>query len=88
MTIPRLRSRSLRKIYTKVPGNRTAIHYKRKKPKTQKCGGCGAVLAGIPREFPFKMKTMAKTQKRPQRPYGGVLCTKCLRNKIVMAARA
>ena len=87
MPAPRLRSRSLRKIFTKVPGGETNIHFKKKKPKAAKCGNCGAVLKGIPREFPFRMKKMAKTKKRPERPYGGVLCSRCMRENIINKVR-
>ena len=83
MPAPRLRTRSLRRIYTKVPGGRTVLHYKKRKPNAAKCGNCGAVLKGIPKELPFRMRKMAKTRKRPERPYGGVLCSKCMRQAII-----
>ena len=83
MPAPRLRSRSLRKIFRRVSGGRTSIHYKKRKPKTAKCGNCGAVLKGVPRAFPFRMRSMAKTKKRPERPFGGVLCSRCMRKKII-----
>jgi large subunit ribosomal protein L34e len=87
MPAPRLRSRSLRKVYRKVPGGRTAVHYKKKRPKTAKCSNCGAVLKGVPREFPFRMRKMAKTKKRPERPFGGVLCSRCMRQEIIEKTR-
>jgi len=83
MPAPRLRSRSLRKIFRKVPGGRTSVHFKKKKPKSAKCGSCGSLLKGIPRELPYKMRTMAKTNKRPERPFGGVLCSRCTRQTIL-----
>ncbi len=88
MTLPRLRSRSLRRVYRKVPGGGTSIHFKRRKPKASKCGSCGAVLKGVPRERPFKMRSMTKTMKRPQRPYGGVLCSRCMRLEMIKRARS
>ncbi len=87
MPQPRKRSRSLRRISVKTPGGRTTVHYKYRKPKAAKCGKCGMVLKGIVRERPYKMKKMAKIKKRPTRPYGGVLCTKCLRALFVEKAR-
>lgn len=83
MPAPRLRSRSLRRAFRKVPGGRVSIHFKKKKPKAARCGNCGAALKGVPRELPFKMRSMAKTKKRPERPYGGVLCSRCMRNEII-----
>ena len=87
MPAPRLRSRSLRKVYRKVPGGRTSIHFKKRKPKAAKCGNCGAVLKGVPRELPFKMRSMAKTRKRPERPFGGVLCSRCMRKEMINKIR-
>jgi len=83
MPAPRLRSRSLRKIFRKVPGGRTKVHFRKKKPKHAKCGNCGSLLKGVPRELPYKMRTMAKTRKRPERPFGGVLCSMCMRQTIL-----
>ncbi len=83
MPAPRLRSRSIRKIFTKVPGGRTSVQYKRKKPKMAKCSNCGDVLKGVPHELPYKMRTLAKTKKRPERPFGGLLCSRCMRLEII-----
>ena len=87
MPQPRLRSRSLRKIFRRTPGGTTAIHFKKRKPKAAKCGNCGALLKGVPRAFPFRMRSMAKTKKRPERPYGGVLCSKCMRQEMINKIR-
>lgn len=87
MPSPKLRSRSLRKVFRKVPGGRTKVHFRKRKPNAAKCSNCGSVLKGIPRELPFKMRTMAKTKKRPERPFGGVLCSKCMRIEIINKIR-
>ena len=87
MPAPRLRSRSLRRVFRKVPGNRVSLQYKKKKPKAARCGNCGAVLKGVPRELPFRMRSMSKTRKRPERPFGGVLCSKCMRQSIINKVR-
>jgi len=80
------KSRTFRRVFRKTPGGRVALHYRKRKPKKNRCS-CGALLKGVPRERPYKMMTMAKTKKRPERPYGGVLCTKCMRKKIIEEAR-
>lgn len=87
MPAPRRRSRSLRRIYVKTPGGKTIVHYKRRKPKVAHCGKCGAVLKGIPHERPYRMENMPKTKKRPERPYGGVLCSRCMRELFVEKGR-
>ena len=79
--------RSQRMVFAKVPGGRTVIHFKNKKPSKAKCGSCGKILAGVARERPHKMKKMTKTKKRPERPYGGNLCSACMRKKIIEGVR-
>ncbi len=81
------RSRSLRRIMVKVPGGTTKLVYKRRKPDKPICSVCGDVLKGVLREIPSKMKNIAKTKKRPQRPYGGVLCSECMRKLMISRAR-
>ena len=76
-----------RMISVKVPGGRTVIHFKKKKPAKAKCGKCGAFLPGVARERPYKMQNMPKTAKRPERPYGGNLCSKCTRALLKAKAR-
>jgi len=77
------KSRTMRRVFVKTPGSKTILHYKLRKPSKAICGGCGTQLSGVPRERPFKMQNMPKTKKRPQRPYGGVLCSRCMRQVIV-----
>jgi len=81
MPSPKFRSRSLRRIHVRKTIGKT-IHYKKRKPKIAHCAVCGAILKGVPRERPYKMRNIPKTQKRPERPYGGMLCSKCTRNLI------
>lgn len=86
MPEPRLRSRSLRRVQIRTP-RKTVVHYRRKKPKKAHCSKCGAVLKGVPRERPYKLRKFAKTQRRPERPYGGVLCSRCMRRLFIEKAR-
>ncbi|MBI4453269.1 50S ribosomal protein L34e [Candidatus Woesearchaeota archaeon] len=87
MPAPRYRSRSLRRVFVRTPSGKSVLHYRKRKPSKAQCGNCGALLKGVPRERPFKMQNMPKTHKRPERPYGGVLCSKCTRIKIKAMAR-
>ena len=83
MPAGRQKSRSLRRVFRRTPGGNVRLYYRKRKPKAAKCASCGAVLKGVPRERPSKMRNMAKTEKRPERPYGGVLCSKCMRKTII-----
>jgi large subunit ribosomal protein L34e len=81
------RSRSLRRVQRKTPGGVTRQKYVKRKPKQPKCSGCGAVLIGMPRARATKLHKMSKTKKKPKRPFGGELCSKCLRLEMIKRAR-
>ncbi len=87
MSQPRYRSRSYRRIKITTPGGVNKTVYKARKPKKPSCGSCGAKMPGVVRELPAKVRNIPKTSRRPERPYGGVLCSKCSREKIKLAAR-
>ena len=74
----RLRNKTFRKVRVKVPTGVTT-HYKRRTPAKAKCAKCGKALLAVPNKIPSKMQNMPKTAKRPERPYGGNLCSKCMR---------
>ena len=81
------RSRTMRKVFVRTPGSRTVVQYRKRKPAKAQCAACGKVLAGVPRVRPYKMQNMPKTAKRPQRPFGGMLCSACSRKEIIKRAR-
>jgi large subunit ribosomal protein L34e len=82
------RSRTFRRVFKKTPGGKTKKFYLKRKPGKAQCADCGAYLKGVPRERPYKMQNMPKTKKRPERPYGGKLCSICTRKKIIGQVRA
>ncbi|MBS3126783.1 50S ribosomal protein L34e [Candidatus Woesearchaeota archaeon] len=87
MPAGRLKSGRLRKVFVKTPGGRTTLHYRQRKPSKAICASCKKQLAGVPRELPSIMRNLPKTKKRPERPYGGVLCSACMRLLIQQQAR-
>ena len=83
----RYRSRSKKLKYVKTPGGKTVVHYKKKKSSKAKCSSCGAVLPGTLTKTVAKMKNTLKTKKLPSRPFGGNLCSRCMRRKLIKEAR-
>ena len=51
------------------------------------CGICQEVLHGTPRGRPVEIAKLSKTERRPERPYGGVLCSKCSRHILSIKAK-
>ena len=82
------RSRTLKRIQVKTPGGRVVTHYVKPKFGKHHCAACGSVLEGVPRVRVAEMRKLGKTERRPERPFGGVLCSSCLRRKIINEARA
>jgi len=82
MVSGRFKSRTLRKVFKRLPGQKTKQFFLKRNPKQAKCSECSSLLHGIPRKRPYKMMNLAKTKKRPERPYGGKLCSSCTRKKI------
>ena len=83
----RYKSRTLRRVFRRVPSSKIKLQYRKRKPRNAVCGSCGALLKGVPRERPYKMRSMSRSKKRPQRPYAGNLCSRCMRKKIIAIAR-
>ena len=87
MVAPRFRSRTFRRVFVKLPGGKTVLHHRRRKPAKAQCANCGSYLKGVASSLTSHIKKLAKTEKRPERPYGGVLCSKCMRDVMVKKAR-
>jgi len=68
------------KKFVRTPGNRLVIHFKEKQVRAARCAICKKPLHGVPRLRASNLKKLAKTKKRPERPYGGYLCSECMRN--------
>lgn len=87
MVRPNFRTNTQRKVKKKLPGNTVTTQYVERKPEPARCGGCGRKLSGVPRLRPIAHSKLSKTQRRPERPYGGVLCSNCMRELIKFQAR-
>ncbi len=87
MTQGRQKSRTFRRIKITTPGGEHKIHYKKRKPETPKCAICKIPLKGISRGRSRAMKNTAKSRKTVERPYGGNLCSKCMRSIVKRKGR-
>lgn len=85
MVRPKLRTRSYRRVKVRTPGGEVALHFEKRKPGKAVCSRCGNPLGGVPHQRPSKLRGLSKSKKRPNRPYGGVLCSTCLAELISAA---
>lgn len=81
------KSRSKRRVYRRTPSGKVVIHYVKRRPRKAHCADCGGKLAGVPALAPTFMRNLAKSSKRPERAYGGVLCSYCSRREIISKSR-
>jgi large subunit ribosomal protein L34e len=65
------RKRSLKR---RSPSGKRVTVYKKRIPGIAHCALCGEKMRGVPRV----RARLAKTEKRPERVFGGVLCGACV----------
>ncbi|MBI5872484.1 50S ribosomal protein L34e [archaeon] len=62
--------------------SKTVIRMKRKKAAIPKCAICKKPLHGMKKLHQIEIKKLSKTERRPERLYGGYLCSNCVREKL------
>ncbi len=72
------------RVAVRTPGGRTVYHYRHKKHSPAKCARCGRPLNATPTAPRSIMAKIPKSQRRPNRPYGGNLCPRCLREVLIL----
>jgi len=81
------KSRSMRRVQRRTPSGKVVEHLVRRAPGRAQCANCGNYLAGVPRVHSNELKHMSRSMKRPERPYGGMFCSKCTRMTIAQKVR-
>ena len=81
MPRPALRSRHVRRVKTRTPKGVLVTRFERERPSASKCALCKAPVKGTAREVPYRLHKMAKTQRRPNRPYSN-FCSSCMRRNV------
>lgn len=67
--------------------SKTILREKRRKIKFAKCAICKKPLHGTKRLEVNELKKLSKSEKRPERPYGGYLCSECAKELFKQKAR-
>lgn len=76
--LPRFRSKSVRRIAKRAPTG-ISVRFERKRGGKPRCALCGVEL-GCGRG-------KSKSERRPSRKFGGVLCAKCSFEVLKLAAK-
>ncbi|KPJ12842.1 60S ribosomal protein L34 [Papilio machaon] len=69
----------------RTPGGRLVYQYVKKPKKIPRCGQCKSKLRGIQPARPAERSRLCYRKKTVKRVYGGVLCHKCVKQRIVRA---
>jgi len=88
MAESKIKSGTFRETKKRTPGSRPAKYYAKRNVKKAVCGVCGSLLQGIKHQSNLKLGKLSKTQRRPERAFGGVLCSKCSREQLKSRARS
>ncbi|MQY69224.1 MAG: 50S ribosomal protein L34e [Hadesarchaea archaeon] len=88
MPARRYRSARYRQHFVRTPGGRTIVHYKEERAGVARCASCGRPLGGVPRVRLSELRSLPRSSRMPNRPYGGYLCPACVRQTIKETARA
>lgn len=86
MVAPRLRSNSAKIRQRRSPSGKTILLIRPKKLSTATCALCKAKLNAVPTSRE-KHSKKSKTEKRPERIFGGVLCANCVQSLLKERAR-
>uniref|UniRef100_A0A182QJ06 Large ribosomal subunit protein eL34 n=1 Tax=Anopheles farauti TaxID=69004 RepID=A0A182QJ06_9DIPT len=78
-------TKSNKRRIVRTPGGRLVYHYVKKRRTLPKCGQCKKELQGIKPSRPCERPRMSRRLKTVTRTFGGVLCHRCLRERIIRA---
>jgi len=86
MGIARKKSSKFSKVNIRTSsGNK--IKYRLRKTKASRCSKCYTKLSGVLYTTNGNHSRFAKSVKIPNRPFGGNLCSGCMRNNFLEVAR-
>ncbi|KAL7300603.1 hypothetical protein TKK_0006631 [Trichogramma kaykai] len=78
-------TKSNRTKIVRTPGNRLVFQYLKKHKVIPKCGNCKNKLRGIVPARTMERSRMCRRKKTVKRAYGGVMCHKCVKERVVRA---
>ncbi|KAL7300421.1 hypothetical protein TKK_0006846 [Trichogramma kaykai] len=78
-------TKSNRRQVVRTPGGKLVYQYLKKAKKIPRCGNCKEKLRGIQPARPQERSRMCRRKKTVKRVCGGVMCHKCVKERIVRA---
>ncbi|XP_073979771.1 large ribosomal subunit protein eL34-like [Rhodnius prolixus] len=78
-------TKSNRRRIVRTPGGRLVYQYLKKPKRIPRCGQCKEKLRGIVPARPMERARICKRKQTVKRAYGGVLCHRCVKERIIRA---
>ena len=77
------KSNTFRAIKKRTPSGKSVVHYVKRRHRRVTCAETNQVLHGVARGS----DRVSKSEKRPERPFGGILSGGAMRRKIIRMIR-
>lgn len=78
------KSGSAKRVHVRLPSGKSVLKFKKKKNGQARCQLTGEKLSGVPRS---NLRKLAKSSRRPKRPFGGVLSPSAMRRVLISKTR-
>lgn len=78
----------MKQVKKRITSGKIVIRYKREKISAIACPNCGTTLHGVPRLYSSKIGKLSKSEKKPNRSFGGHFCSSCTREIFRERARS
>ena len=79
--------RSGKRKYRKTVSGKITIYRPDKKTRPPKCSNCDNILPGVAKGIRSEVRKLTKSQRTPNRPFGGNMCSPCTKRKIIEKTR-
>ncbi len=77
----------MKKVKIRSPSGNAMLRRRRERVAAAKCANCKSPLHGLQRKTQSGFKKLSLSERRPERPYGGCLCSNCSRDIFRERAR-
>ena len=79
--------KSMKRVRKKTVTGRNVFVYRKNRVSGSVCGNCGKELHGMPKLNKSLLAKLSKTEKRPNRKFGGYYCARCTKEILKVEAR-
>lgn len=79
--------KAMKKVRKRTVSGKNVFVYRKGRTSSAVCNNCGREMHGMPRMTNAQIAKLAKSYKRPNRKFGGYLCSRCTKEFLRNTAR-